>query len=259
MNDDTNWSQPVPIPFWKRPGFWEWVEIVAAIAALLSAILAVVDKLSGAIWGSFFGALILACKFIQKRLEKKERMEREQLFQRLLQTVLRAMHLEYFTRVEDAELHQHRVTLLVCRESGQGKGQKKFLEIFARAGRYADSTTILRLDDNEPARCEGLAGQVWFCNASQFKELPPWPADDGVAARLEYANSGFLGIEVAMALNVKSRVLSGVPVRVFGRRWGVLILDSQTPGFITNQPQKVEVVEWYAELLARMIEGGTER
>ena len=246
----------MPIPFWKRPGFWEWVEIVAAIAALLSAILAVVDKLSGAIWGSFFGALILTAKFIQKRLEKKERTEREQLARRLMKAVLDAMRREYFARVEDENLHQHRVTLLIFKDADASLRLEKRLEIYARSGVFESSTCVLRVSENELGQCEGVAGRVWFRGAPQTVELPEWASDD--ASQHAYADDGYLGIDRAAGLNVKSRALSGVPVRAFGRKWGVLILDSLVPGYVSGQPHKVGIVNWYAALITCMIETGAE-
>ena len=246
----------MPTPFWHRIGVWQWIEFVAAIAVLFSAILAVADKPAGAIWGSSWGAILLAAKYVQTRFEKKERIDKEQLTRRLILAVLEAMRLEYFARVEDENLHQHRVSLLAFKDVDARRGLGKRLELYARAGRFPESQILLRLDENELSLCEGVAGQVWFRNAPQFAMLPTWPVDDDAAAKIAYANTGFLGIARASSLNVKSSVLSGVPIRAFGRRWGVLILDSQVAGFITNQPQKVEVAVWYADLIGRLIEEG---
>jgi hypothetical protein len=113
---------------------------------------------------------------------------------------------------------------------------------------------VLRVDENEQSRCEGIAGQIWFLDTPQTEDLPEWPANDDMTARTAYAGKGCLSIERAATLNVKSRVLSGAVVRVFGRKWGVLILDSQIPGFITNQPQKVNLIIWYAAVLGQMLE-----
>ena len=98
-----------------------------------------------------------------------------------------------------------------------------------------------------------MAGRIWFLGTERTVELPEW-SDDPVR-KAEYAVKGFIGPAQAESLRVKSKVLSGTVVRLFGRKWGVLILDSKTPGFIANT--KEYVVRRYAALIGRLLEEGT--
>ncbi|MCI0704733.1 MAG: hypothetical protein L0241_27060 [Planctomycetia bacterium] len=242
------------VPWHKRPKFWEWVELAAAGGALASAIIAVWDKLAGAVWGSACGAVLLIAKFTQKRLEKQERIDRERMARQMIKTLLRGMIDDYFAQVPDENRYQHRATLFICQDADPARGLPKRLEIHVRVGVFEDSPCVLRVDENERSKCEGVAGQIWFLDAPHTEELPEWPANDDMTAKAAYAGKGFLSIERAAALHVKSRVLSGVMVRVFGRKWGVLIVDSQTLGFITKHPQKVKLIRWYADLIGQMLE-----
>ena len=59
-----------------------------------------------------------------------------------------------------AERHLHRVTLFVCRQAKPG--EPKQLEVFARAGRFDQSATVLRVDENRLEACEGIEQLVGF-------------------------------------------------------------------------------------------------
>ncbi|MBA4063095.1 MAG: hypothetical protein C0501_05175 [Isosphaera sp.] len=240
----------MPAPFWKRPGFWGRVEFAAAVAALASGVIAVWDQLTGAIWGSAFAAAVLLANVRQRRLEKKEREEREEFVKRVVGAVLEGLRSEYFTKVDEEDRHNHRVTLFVCQTRAGGDGKE--LRIYRRAGSFPSSPTAWRVDDDEPGRCEGVAGRVWFHGTKRTVELPEWSED--TAGKEAYAAKGFVGPIQAENLKVKSKVLSGTVVRVFGRKWGVLMLDSRTAGFIL--PAEEHVVERYAALIGRMLEEG---
>jgi hypothetical protein len=239
-------ESPVPTPFWKRPNVWESLELIAAIAALASGIIAVWYKLAGAIWGSGCGVVVLVAKMVQKRLDRKEREEREAYLRRVVGAVLEGLRQEYFSKVEDDDRHNHRVTLFVCDDAPTGKQ----LTIFQRAGVHKSSPTVWRVNEDEEGQCEGVAGRIWFLGTERTVELPDW-ADD-VGRKAEYAAKGFIGPAQAETLRVKSKVLSGTVVRVFGQRWGVLILDSKGLGVITSA--KEHVIKRYAALLGRLLE-----
>lgn len=241
----------MPTPFWKRPVFWEGVEVVAAVAALLSGIIAVWDKLTGAVWGSVCGGLLVVAKGVVKRLDKTEREEREAFVKRAVGAVLEGLYGEYFSKVADDDRHNHRVTLFVSTPRPVGAGRE--LTIYRRAGVYKTSATVWQIDEDEQGRCEGVAGRIWFFGTERTVELPEW-LDDPVR-KGEYAAKGFVGPAKAEELKVKSRVLSGTVVRVFGDKWGVLILDSKTIGFIT--PNKEHIIKRYAVLIGRVLEEAT--
>lgn len=232
--------------FWKRPRFWEWFELVVAVAALASGVVAVWDRLAGAVWGSECGLLVLVAKFAQKKAGAVEQDGREAFTKRVVGAVLDGLYREYFSQVAADDRHNHRVTLFRCQRAADG-GQE--LVIYRRHGKYQSSATVWKVDDDDLARCEGVAGRIWFLDTKQTVELPDWSDDPAGAAA--YAGEGFIRASQAMELRVKSKVLSGTAVRVGGEKWGVLILDSKTPGYITKT--KEHMVEWYAELIARVL------
>jgi hypothetical protein len=233
-------------PFWRRPKFWEWVELAGAVAALASGIIAVWSKLGGAVWGSACGAAVLVAKFITRRLATKVEDDRTATVSRVIGAILESLYAEYFTRVEDDDRHNHRVTVFVCRPHSDGGKQ---LVIYRRAGIYAASPTVWRVDDDDESRCEGVVGRIWFLRTKRTVELPEW-ADDYERKR-EYAAKGNVSLAQAEQLKIKSRVLSGTVIVVNGQRWGVLILDSKTPGLIAKN--KEHVVERYAAMLGRLL------
>jgi len=241
----------VPTPFWKRPVLWEWLEYVFAVITGVSAIVAIWYKPEGGFVAGAGGLAVVTARFIQKRLEKKEREERDAFVRRVIGAVLEGLHQEYFSRVEEDDRHNHRVTLFVCQSNPVGGGRQ--LVIFCRAGIHSSSPTTWMVDDDVEGRCEGVAGRIWFLGTERTVELPEWSDDPGRKAG--YAAKGFIGPAQAENLKVKSKALSGTVVRLFGKKWGVLILDSKTPGFIANT--KEHIVRRYAALIGRLLEEGT--
>jgi hypothetical protein len=233
----------------KRPSVWEWLEFIFAIVGGVSAIVAIWYRPEGGFAAGVAGLGVVAARFIQKRLEKKEREDREAFTKRVIGAVLEGLQQEYFSKVEPDDRHNHRVTLFVCQPVPAGGKQ---LVIFRRAGIHSSSPTTWNVDDDVQGRCEGVAGRIWFLETERTVELPDWSEDPDRKA--EYAAKGFVGPAQAESLKVKSKALSGTVVRVFGRKWGVLILDSKTPGFISEA--KEHVVKRYAALISRTLEEG---
>jgi hypothetical protein len=130
-------------------GFLDWKQLGAALAAV-------------------GGLGVIAGKACTDWLDWREQQRRAGLAHRIVKAVLYRLYTLYFTKVEEAEKHLHRVTLFVC----QGTGQNKYLQIYARQGVFEDSQTTLAVDDDRQDRCEGLAGLIWFLDAPQTETLP---------------------------------------------------------------------------------------
>ena len=217
------------------------------MAALASGIIAVWDKFIGAVWGSGCGAVILIAKFVTKRTTAKAEDDRRATVARTVGAVLEALYAEYFTKVEDDDRVNHRATVFVCSPHPNGGKQ---LVIYRRAGRYQESPTVWRVDPDDGTKCEGVAGLIWYLRTRRTVELPDWAEDRDRKA--EYAAKGNVSLAQAEALKIKSKVLSGTVIVVNYERWGVLILDSKSPGVIAKT--KEHVVERYAAMLGRLLE-----
>jgi hypothetical protein len=238
----------VAVPWYKRPKFWEWLERFGALGALASGVLAVWDKLFGAVWGSACGAVLLVAKYAKDRLDKAARADRDAYVKRAIGAVLNALSEEYFSKVDAGERHNHRATLFFVTTGNHGT--TKQLHIYQRAGVFKASTTAFAVNEDEEQLCEGVAGRSWFCSAARTVELPDWT--DAEADQQEYAAKGFLTLPQAAVLNVKSKVVSGIVVRVGGNRWGVLVVDSKTRGVVTKR--KEVLLARYAKLVGNLLE-----
>ena len=173
--------------------------------------------------------------------------------------ILSCMKERYFRNAKDTERHRNRVTLFRCVESEEESGRVKCLTVFARAGRYEDSTRAWALDDNEPERCRGAAGQIWFHGTDQiFSAICDWPGDDDPDRddkKRRYAQGLKITLAEAESLHVKSKVFVGLRVVVRNRIWGVLLLDSMDDGQITANQHDRTLLEQYGRIINMTLEG----
>ena len=101
-------------------------------------------------------------------------------------------------------------------------------------------TTILALDTEDENSCTGAAGATWWRAAKKsfaprflFVDLDP-----KTCTVSEYAKECMLSYKEAEKLTYKStRFLSG-PVIVDGKIWGVLVFDTDDPGWAVSSQKK---------------------
>ena len=186
--------------------------------------------------------LVFVAKLTQERLNPESKIR--------LKGVLDAVLEAYFPEVPEGERYFNRVTLF------RANPDRTLLKPYARSGtQYQRGTQSLPINDDDEARNEGVAGQAWFRNATvSVNNLPacpnPWSNDDETCRR--YAQEGFLPIEKAARLHVRSRSALATPVRGFkGNRWGVLVIDSRRPDAI--DPTKQGVVTFIGAALGKML------
>lgn len=133
--------------------------------------------------------------------------------------------------------------------------------MFARSGTaYHRSRTFLRINDEVETANEGLAGKAWFINATVTQlNLPAWPdANRAISSdwssRKEYAERGFLTVDKAEGLNVKSRSVTATVVRsAIGKKWGVLVLDSRDPQGVSDAPDKKALMDLAADIMSNVV------
>jgi hypothetical protein len=169
----------------------------------------------------------------------------DQQGKRVMECLLGHLSTLYFAGEEQTEKYKHRVTLFVVQRTEAGGKQ---LAVFARAGVYRDSTITWPLDDNDPGKCRGVAGKIWFHRSERLLVTSKEWDDEDPVKQAAYAKS--LEIEVAEAarLRVKSKEFFGMPVIVNQVCVGVLLLDSGKTGQITDSGDKRSLFEQYLQL-----------
>ncbi len=193
------------------------------------------------------GSVVLLCNFAG------DWGEAHAVRKRVLRAVLDALHNTYFKDVEPEKKHRHRVTLFRCRRLLRTCWWGRCLKVYCRAGKHPGSRTTLKVNDSNPGKCEGVAGYIWYIDATHTRKIRAWPEDPSDhAGQKAYAAEGGLNLKKARALQVKSRVFSGVIVRSRnGAPWGVLLVDSLTEGH--TQRDKEDILAFYGSLLGKLV------
>jgi hypothetical protein len=271
------------VSFFKRRSFWDKLDFIAVVVAAISgAVTAAVPADSKAIPAVFVclsGIAAATGKFVSKLLENREKtgkatqeaQEREERgreanqlrekyaaqAKRIVEAILERMRSEYFRNEKDEAKYMHRATLFICVEADLVSGHGKHLAIFARAGVHKDSTRTWPLDDNDPGKCRGVAGKIWFHGVNTGVSVADcdWPTGGDPEGKARYAKSLDITVEEAEGLNVRSKIFTGAPIMAKGRKWGVLLLDSRKEGHIKHDQYERTMLDRYAELLGAVLEG----
>jgi hypothetical protein len=104
----------------------------------------------------------------------------------------------------------------------------------ARSGHTTQKTdTTFRAPDNAD-KAEGFAGKAWAKFATIIIDnLPDLEADQSDEAIREYAKKAFFSEEWVRRRiaegRVNARSFCGIPIRVNGIEWGVIVIDSRSP------------------------------
>ncbi len=272
---------------------WYCVKFAGALSAAglaASAIYAKGDGISSWIPGLGMTTIIAVAEFSGKRIDEKEKAIRvatdrkaaeaiakaearsDQIARQIVTGIIKQLRIRFF-EFGDAPIHktEDRITLFVCRERVDNGVVKKRLEIFARAGAYADSTCSWDVSDNESDECRGIAGKIWLKGTQIFQEAAcEYPKDDDLGKKLQYAES--LGISVAEAerLRLKSISFTGFQCMTGGDCWGVILVDSkrknqilqpETPESPKTKQEKTrfreqeKLLKQYADILCLACEG----
>ena len=172
-----------------------------------------------------------------------------------IKAVLNVLHEVCFRDMPRDERFHNRVTLFKKKTSWW----RPRLRSFCRAGEnYQRGIPSFAVDDNDEGGNEGLCGQAWFRDATvvvnDLPEVPSqaegWDKSDEGCAR--YVAAGFLSHAKSAGLRVKSRSILATPVRDFqGNKWGVLVVDSRSPGMIDDR--RKDLAESIATALGKVL------
>jgi hypothetical protein len=262
----------------------QWVEwaLVAALA-VVAAVRTTVDpaQLGDTLWMHIVQGLrnnyvavvmTLAVGIFGSKIAQSV-LERWTTSHKGIKAVLDSAHKIYFQDVAKSnpqELYQHRVTLFRARRhlrdlllnpaNAVTSGWPRALGVYCRSGTaYQRSRTRLRIDDENEAANEGVAGRAWFTNAAwTVSDLPEWPdrcTNPAVEPNCsDYAEKGFMSVPKADSVAVKSRSLSAHVVRTkTGQKWGVLVFDSRHPQGVADLPERKHIIELSAHLLSQLL------
>lgn len=256
-----------PLTWLGKPGEWTWrgglevTELLTSAAIIVCSVGAAVAEPEKKSWyivpGGVFGILNLLSKLASKKLVEREAEERKNkqrtLAKRLTFAILeeiRKLHFHNGTNPDDWT--KTRVTLF---ESVETDGQKPLLAIFSRAGVHSSSDRTWQMDADHPDNCRGgIAGKVWYHGdtLTGFSTCP-WPADENIVECKKYADSLGLSLDEAKSLKVKSVAFLASQVRVNGRRWGIVVVDSSDPRVMPSSGQGQTKYKKYLDAYTKMI------
>lgn len=154
-----------------------------------------------------------------------------------LENVLNHAVARHFTE-QDRSKYDYRATLFKVRSCWFCGS---WLGIVARSGTlYPQRTTVFCIDPNQERYNTGIAGECWRREGQTIiKELPDVqagsPSQDTVN---EFKAAGYLADCEYRPLSVKSTVFYATGIRVAGKVWGALVLDSTDPSQLPKERQQ---------------------
>jgi len=170
-----------------------------------------------------------------------------------LENVLNTLNTRIFTDQNRNE-YQYRTTLFKVR-SFPCCGL--WLGIVARSGRlYRKWRTVFSIDPNNEAHNTGFVGECWRQDGSTIIAALP-AVDDNLGSAEEidrYVKKGYLDQREYQTVQVRSRVLLATGIRVRGRLWGILILDSTDATQLPKQRKRpTEDLEFAAVAISQLV------
>ena len=197
----------------------------------------------------------------RREAERKEEFrlkDRNAKLKELLSRLLERVRLEFIPQsLHEAPKPHHRLTVFKANE------EQTCLEIFARSSEATrTSSTSWEIHPDIESKCEGVAGMAWFRDHWVIvpgPESPELPAvgnganDERIA---DYARRTWVSEEVVRKKCWQARSFAAITIRVNGRRWGVLVLDSADPRGADDQlvRRKGPTVEMFGQLIEAWIE-----
>lgn len=129
------------------------------------------------------------------------------------------------------------------------------LTIFARVGVHRDSSTTWEVDDNHPDKCRGIAGHIWFEESFHYRtSTSDWNDNMASSEKTKFAKEFSATIEEVEKCKQKPGTIVGTLLRVRGRKWGVIILDSNERIADSKCQEHRKLIEEYANCISRVIQ-----
>ena len=172
-----------------------------------------------------------------------------------LEQVLDHVAAKHFT-AQDRSKYVYRATLFKVRPCWFCGS---WLGIVARSGiLYPQRTTVFSIDAKSRKHNTGIAGECWRREGQTLILELPEPSDKSTSQNTvgEYKTAGYLDDREYEMMSVYARVFLATGIRVRGKIWGVLVLDStdptQHPSSRQQQKRHREDLEFAAIALSQL-------
>jgi hypothetical protein len=112
----------------------------------------------------------------------------------------------------------------------------------ARSGHATQNTDTTFVAPDDADRAEGFAGKTWATFSTMIvNDLPDLDTDSSDEAVQFYAKQAFFSEDWLRrrikAKRINGRSFCGIPIRVKGREWGVIVIDSRSPKSIKKEAE----------------------
>lgn len=144
-----------------------------------------------------------------------------------------------FTESNQAPLHHNRATLfkhrrfrcVFCKWPWSG-----WLVPMERSGHATRRSSVAFRAPDDADQAEGIAGQTWAHDRVLFlNNLPKIEPTSNDKQLSRYAEKTWVTVNWMKKEQCKARSFCGIPVKVRGKPWGVIILDSREPAAISEE------------------------
>ena len=173
--------------------------------------------------------VVVILKYVEHLVGKRQaKKSREYQLQRLLEELLERLRERFIpTRLRREPPPHHRLTLF------RANRKQMQLEMVARSAEATrGSTTCWRIHPDEQSQCEGVAGVAWYLDTMLVlpgagePDLPDVTGNCDETTIENYARRTFVSAELIREHRWTARSFAAMTIRVDGKKWGVLVLDS---------------------------------
>ena len=158
----------------------------------------------------------------------------------------------------DDEECDYRATLFKQRRCW---GVGSWLGIVARSGeKYRRMRTIFSVHHSDHKQNTGIAGECWWREKTIFLVVDPTDDDGDTGIAIErirkYKKNTFLADEEYESMTVKGCIFLATCIKIDGKKWGVLLLDSTDPKLAPDAESKksrIADLEHTADMLSMLL------
>jgi hypothetical protein len=123
-----------------------------------------------------------------------------------------------------------------------------------RSGHTTQNVSVVFYAPDDPEKAEGVAGQTWARDSILPVDGLPDVSGACTDANLrDYAARTWVSVDWLRREKSSARSLLGIPVRVKGEVWGVIVVDSQSTN-IENREEIIKSYQLIAKVLGKLLE-----